>query len=45
MDYFANWRITNDLAWTARFGAFFPGDSFSDQSTRTFAMIGVIWSF
>jgi hypothetical protein len=45
MDYFANWRVTNDLAWTARFGAFFPGDAFSDQTTRTFAMIGVVWSF
>ncbi|GMU23289.1 MAG: hypothetical protein AMXMBFR13_33700 [Phycisphaerae bacterium] len=45
MDYFVNYRITSDLAWTARFGTFFPGSSFSDQTTRTFFMTGVTWSF
>lgn len=45
MDYFANWRITADLAWTARLGAFFPGDAFSDRTSRTFFLIGMTWSF
>ena len=45
MDYYANWRVTSDLAWTARLGTFFPGDAFSDQTTRTFFLLGVTWSF
>lgn len=45
MDYFANWRITSDVSWTTRFGTFFPGASFSDQTTRTFWMTGITWSF
>lgn len=45
MDYFANWRVTSDLAVTVRYGAFFPGDAFSDQTTRTFFLTGLTWSF
>lgn len=45
MDYFINWRITSDLSWTTRFGTFFPGKSFSDQTTRTFLLTGVTYSF
>lgn len=45
MDYFVNWRITSDLSWTARLGTFFPGASFSDQTTRTFFLTGVTYSF
>ena len=45
MDYFANWRITSDLAWTARYGTFFPGSALSDQTTRTFLLTGVTYSF
>lgn len=45
MDYFANWRVTADLAWTARLGAFFPGKSFTDRTTRTFFLFGVTYSF
>ncbi|HWL93372.1 MAG TPA: alginate export family protein [Phycisphaerae bacterium] len=45
MDYYANWRIWNDLAWTVRFGTFFPGKAFSDQTTRTFLLTGITWSF
>lgn len=45
MDYYANWRITSDLSWTTRFGTFFPGDAFSDRTTRTFFLVGVTWSF
>ena len=45
MDYFANWALTNDLNWTVRYGVFFPGKSFSDETTRTFLLTGVTWSF
>jgi hypothetical protein len=45
MDYYANYRMTSDLSWTVRFGTFFPGDSFSDRTTRTFLLTGVTWSF
>ncbi|UCD28095.1 MAG: alginate export family protein [Planctomycetota bacterium] len=45
MDYFLSWRITSDLSWTTRFGTFFPGRAFSDQTTRTFLLMGVTWSF
>lgn len=45
MDYFLNWRLTSDLSWTTRFGTFFPGASYSDQTTRTFLLTGVVYSF
>jgi len=45
VDYYLNYRIFNDLSYTVRFGTFFPGDAFSDQTTRTFLLTGVTWSF
>jgi hypothetical protein len=45
MDYFANWEITPDLMWTTRYGLFFPGDAFSDRTTRTYFLVGMTWSF
>ncbi len=30
MDYYVNYQITQELATTARYGVFFPGDAFSD---------------
>lgn len=45
MDYYANYRIFSDLSWTVRFGTFFPGSAFSDQTTRTFLLTGITWSF
>jgi hypothetical protein len=45
MDYFANWRIYNDLSWTVRFGTFFPGSAYSDTSSRSFLLTGITWSF
>lgn len=45
MDYYANYRIFSDLSYTVRFGTFFPGSAFSDQTTRTFLLTGVTWSF
>ncbi len=45
LDQYANWRVTADLAWTARLGAFFPGKAFRDRTTRTFLLVGFTWSF
>ncbi|HUU85929.1 MAG TPA: alginate export family protein [Phycisphaerae bacterium] len=45
IDLFANWEITTDLFWTARYGLFFPGSAFDDRTTRTFLLVGVTWSF
>jgi hypothetical protein len=45
VDVFTNWRMTSDLAVTVRYGAFFPGDAFSDRTTRTFFLTGLTWSF
>ena len=45
LDFYANWEITHDLAWTARYGLFFPGKAFSDRTTRTFFLVGMTWSF
>ncbi|RMF84525.1 MAG: hypothetical protein D6744_02955 [Planctomycetota bacterium] len=45
MDYFLNWRVASDLSWTLRWGAFFPGDAFSDRSMRSFLFTGLTWSF
>jgi hypothetical protein len=45
MDYYMNWRITSDIAWTIRYGVFFPGDAFDDKNCRPFAMTGLTWSF
>ncbi|MBI3832712.1 MAG: alginate export family protein [Planctomycetes bacterium] len=45
MDGFANWRVTHDLAWTTRLGVFFPGAAFDDRTTRTFVLVGMVWSF
>ena len=40
-----NWRITSDLSWTIRYGAFFPGRAFDDRSCRQFLMTAVILNF
>jgi hypothetical protein len=45
MDYFINWRLASDLAWTIRWGAFFPGNAYGDQHWRNFWFTGLTWSF
>lgn len=45
MDYFANWQVTGDFAWTGRLGVFFPGRAFDDRSVRTFFLLSMTWSF
>jgi hypothetical protein len=44
-DVYCNWRLTSDLSWTIRYGAFQPGDAFEDQSCRNFLYTGVLLSF
>ena len=44
-DAYVNWRITSDLTWTARYGAFRPGEAFEDQECRQFVFTGVTISF
>lgn len=46
MDYFVNWRFASDLAWTIRWGTFFPGSAYHDaDSSRHFLFTGLTWSF
>jgi len=46
-DTFCNWRITSDLAWTIRYGAFQPGSAYDggEDSCRQFLFTGVVLSF
>ena len=44
-DYYMNYRITSDLAWTVRFGTFFPGAAYQNENCRPFLLSGVTWSF
>ena len=47
MDFFCNWRVTSDLAWTVRYGSFFPGAAYDggDKSPRQFLYSGLVFSF
>ncbi|MBI5864498.1 MAG: alginate export family protein [Planctomycetes bacterium] len=45
MDYFVNWRLASDLAWTIRWGMFFPGQTFDNRDERSFLFTGLTWSF
>jgi len=46
-DVFCNWRLTSDLAWTIRYGAFQPGSAYDggDKTCRQFLYTGVVLSF
>ena len=44
-DVYCNWRVTSDLSWTLRYGAFMPGGAFDDNSCRQFLMTGINLSF
>jgi hypothetical protein len=44
-DLYANWRLTSDLTWTIRYGAFMPGESFNDRTCRQFLLTAVTFSF
>jgi hypothetical protein len=46
-DVYCNWRITSDLAWTLRYGAFMPGAAYESDSDscRQFLYSGIMFSF
>ncbi len=46
-DVYCNWRITSDLALTARYGAFQPGSAYDggDKTCRQFFYTGIVFSF
>ncbi len=44
-DVFCDWRITSDLSWSVRYGAFQPGAAFADKDCRHFLFSGVTFSF
>ena len=44
-DVYCNWRITSDLSWTIRYGAFQPGSAFEHDSCRQFLLTAVTLSF
>lgn len=44
-DAYCNWRLTSDLSWTVRYGAFMPGGAFDDNSCRQFLLTGINFSF
>ncbi len=47
MDLYCNWRITSDLSYTARWGAFVPGSAYDggDKTCRQFLYTGFVFSF
>ncbi|MHC4986605.1 MAG: alginate export family protein [Planctomycetota bacterium] len=50
IDFYCNWRITSDLAWTARYGIFDPGTAFTTNdgahdNVRHFFYTGILFSF
>jgi Alginate export len=45
-DVYMNWQITSDVAWTARYGVFIPGDATeNDGKMRQFIYTGVTISY
>jgi len=44
-DIFCDWRITSDVTWTLRYGAFQPGSAFEDKSCRQFLLTTLTFSF
>lgn len=44
-DVYCNWRVTSDLSWTVRYGAFMPGSAYRDDSCRQFLMTAMTFSF
>lgn len=46
VDMYINYRVTSDLAFTVRYGLFFPGDAItSEKDVRQFILLGATFSF
>ncbi len=45
-DFYVNWQLTSDLAWTFRYGVFFPGTGVpGDSDPRHFGFTGITFAF
>lgn len=44
-DVFCNWRVSSDLIWSIRYGAFQPGAAFDRQDCRQFLYASLTYSF
>ncbi|MCD4825331.1 MAG: alginate export family protein [Phycisphaerae bacterium] len=46
-DVYCNWRLTSDLALTARYGVFMPGSAYDtrDKTCRQFLYTGLVFNF
>ncbi|HOF17334.1 MAG TPA: alginate export family protein, partial [Phycisphaerae bacterium] len=44
-DVFCDWRITSDLTWTVRYGAFRPGAAYQNDDCRDFVYTAFTYSF
>lgn len=44
-DIYCNWRVTSDLTWTIRYGAFQPGSAYDSNNCRDFLYTGLTFSF
>lgn len=46
IDVYLNYRVTSDVAFTVRYGVFFPGEAIADtKQARQFVLLGVTYSF
>ena len=45
MDLFVHWRFTSDLAWTVRYGLFWPGAAFVTDDERHVIFTGLTLNF
>ena len=45
-DVYCDWRITSDVIWSIRYGAFQPGATYTDQDEcRQFVFTAITYSF
>lgn len=45
IDIYLEWRILSDLAWSIRYGHFFPGQAYANRDGRDFLFTGFNFSF
>jgi len=44
-DFYTDWRITSDLAWTINYGIYFPGSAFGPQKDRHMLFTAITLNF
>jgi len=45
LDFLVYWRIFHDLAFSTRYGVFYPGKAYTDRSSREFLIASLTYSF